>query len=90
MCRECDLVTLCVFGLWRDAKHRWLLGSYLLSEWLMGENKTVTFVDFQLSDSAHRQSRGKHIRGAGQNVGVLNLDDGDTKAAERDTDVTSS
>lgn len=80
-------LSLCVFGLWHDAEHRWLLGSYSLSEWWMGENETVAFVDFQLFDSAPRQSPGEQITGAGQNVGVILQD---AKVAERDTEMMSS
>lgn len=42
----------------------------------MGEHATVTFVEFQLSDSAHRQSLENRITSPEENVGVISLDNG--------------
>lgn len=42
----------------------------------MGENATATFVEFQLLDSAHRQTLENGITSPEENAGVINLDNG--------------
>ena len=46
-----------------------------VSRW-MGEHATVTFVEFQLLDSAHRQSLENGITSPEENVGIINIDNG--------------
>ena len=42
----------------------------------MGEHATVTFVEFQRLDSAHRQSLENGITSPEENVGAINIDNG--------------